>query len=267
MSWATTIFCPALGLAITNVMWLAPMKAVLEARKTKTLGELNPIPFAFTVLNCIGWVIYGLLLNNQFIFWSNVPGLAAGTFYSMNSMAILFNQSKPGEDFVQTYRIMEYMLLFACCFWSIVSLFVVAAYNNDSDMQEMVIGTCCMVFTISYYGAPLSTMYQVIKLRDSSSLYGPLLCVNATASTMWFIYGFAINDINIFLPNVIGASLAVLQLALLIIFYKKQPVTDKNTIVGITVEETHFGENVLHSEKHQSDKRTTSFDVEIDIKA
>jgi len=39
------IVCPVLGCVIGNMMWLSPLPAVREAKRTGDLGELNPIPW------------------------------------------------------------------------------------------------------------------------------------------------------------------------------------------------------------------------------
>lgn len=36
--WLTTLFCPMLGVLISNAVGLAPVRAVLEARKRQELG-------------------------------------------------------------------------------------------------------------------------------------------------------------------------------------------------------------------------------------
>ena len=38
--WVTTLFCPLLGTLISNAVGLAPVRAVLDARKNKKLGLL-----------------------------------------------------------------------------------------------------------------------------------------------------------------------------------------------------------------------------------
>jgi len=40
-----TLVCPLLGAIISNGMWLAPLPAVLAARRNGDLGELNPFPY------------------------------------------------------------------------------------------------------------------------------------------------------------------------------------------------------------------------------
>ena len=39
--WLTTLFCPLLGVIISNAVGMAPVKAVLEARQKKKLGNEN----------------------------------------------------------------------------------------------------------------------------------------------------------------------------------------------------------------------------------
>ena len=39
------------------------------------LQDLNPLPFAATILDCSGWIVYTVLVRNWFVFCSDVPGL------------------------------------------------------------------------------------------------------------------------------------------------------------------------------------------------
>jgi hypothetical protein len=39
LSWLTTIFCPLLGVVISNARAMAPVKALIVARKNKKLGK------------------------------------------------------------------------------------------------------------------------------------------------------------------------------------------------------------------------------------
>jgi hypothetical protein len=44
--------------------------------------------------------------------------------------------------------------------------------------------------TIAYYGAPLSTAYDIIKSRNSASIYPPLALTNLLNALLWTAYGF-----------------------------------------------------------------------------
>jgi uncharacterized protein with PQ loop repeat len=52
------VVCPTLGVVIALTMFLTPMRSVLQARRDKSLGDLNPVSWAVTFVNCMGWVIY-----------------------------------------------------------------------------------------------------------------------------------------------------------------------------------------------------------------
>jgi hypothetical protein len=40
-----------------------------------------------------------------------------------------------------------------------------------------------------YYMAPLSSLMQVLRERDSSSIYWPLSLTNLVNAALWFVYG------------------------------------------------------------------------------
>jgi hypothetical protein len=57
--------CPLAGTITAQLMWIAPWHDVQEAVYVrKKLSPLNPLPWAFMMGNCIGWVTYGILRNN-----------------------------------------------------------------------------------------------------------------------------------------------------------------------------------------------------------
>jgi uncharacterized protein with PQ loop repeat len=87
------------------------------------------------------------------------------------------------------------------------------------------VGYISSSFAIAYYAAPLATMLQVIKTKDSSSLYLPMILINCTNGLLWSSYGFiALHDINVYGPNVIGVILSSIQILMTFIFPKKAKV-------------------------------------------
>jgi hypothetical protein len=43
--WVTSYLVPAIATVICNIMWFAPLEEVLEARKSKSMGHIDPVPF------------------------------------------------------------------------------------------------------------------------------------------------------------------------------------------------------------------------------
>eukprot|EP01038_Epipyxis_sp_PR26KG_P009753 gene9753-13120_t len=223
-NWATLYLCPALGVAICTGMWLSPWSAVMQCRNSRDMDSLNPLPFVATVFNCLGWTIYGCQKQDYFLFWANCPGVVLGMYYSIISLTILAKKTAE-EEFSFQYLLVERLLLFAQFFWCLMAMIsstVFTKYIDPLAESEALIGTLSMIFSLGYYGAPLSTMAQVIQSRDSSSLYPPLILTNLINATLWTCYGFfGTGDLNLYVPNGIGGLLAISQLTLYFIYRKE----------------------------------------------
>jgi solute carrier family 50 (sugar transporter) len=216
--------CPFfLGMTISNFMWFSPLKVILDARMKQDLGSMNPYPFVITILNCIGWFMYGVLQRDFFIFFANVSGIGLGLFYSLTCLAILAKKS-PKDGFSDTYTNVEALFIFVFVFWAVMGMVVNNAFvHADDPVKEgtTMVGLLSCAFSIMYYAAPLSTMYEVISKKDASSLYLPMILINAINALMWFAYGsLALGDINVWGPNGIGLVLAICQSSLVFIYSK-----------------------------------------------
>lgn len=58
-SFILSTLVPGLGAAISLAMYGSPVSAVLKAQSKASLGDLNAVPFAVTVANCVVWLVYG----------------------------------------------------------------------------------------------------------------------------------------------------------------------------------------------------------------
>ena len=85
---ATREAVPACGAVLANGMFLASWPAVAQARTSKQLGALNPLPFAFTFANCLGWLHYGFVCRNHYVFWSNALGCVLGLLYTTTALKL-----------------------------------------------------------------------------------------------------------------------------------------------------------------------------------
>lgn len=79
------------------------------------------------------------------------------------------------------------------------------------------------VILFLFYLSPLSTLLDVLRHRDSTSLVLPLCAMNVGNGTLWLVYGLVRGDPFIWVPNGVGALLGVLQTALCLIFPRRQP--------------------------------------------
>lgn len=195
----------------------------MHARQARDIGDINPLPFVAMVFNCIGWIGYACLLQDFFLFFANIIGLVLGLFYSIVCLTLLAKQGE-GQQYSQLYLTVERLLLFALFFWSLMGLLAGTLFNQSSNTRKEsanLVGLLSCAFSIAYYAAPLSTMVEIIRTKDSSSLFLPMIMVNLVNAIMWFLYGaIAKHDINIWGPNGLGAILSTIQIMLLLLYSK-----------------------------------------------
>eukprot|EP00961_Rhodomonas_salina_P003747 51732-Rhodomonas_salina.3 len=66
---------PGIGVLTSSGLGFGPLSAVLQCRKTGSLGEVNPDPFPILLGNAVGWVLYAGATRNSYIFAANVRKL------------------------------------------------------------------------------------------------------------------------------------------------------------------------------------------------
>jgi solute carrier family 50 protein (sugar transporter) len=71
-----------------NLMFSAPYRDVRKAAEAGTLGDLNPTPWAFMLGNCVGWIIYSMLIRNFFVFFANIFAFLLSAWFNMIAMEV-----------------------------------------------------------------------------------------------------------------------------------------------------------------------------------
>ena len=210
--WMTDVFAaqiaPMLGTVVANVMFLASLPAVLDARAAGALGNLNPVPWAMILANCVAWLHYGYLKANPFIFFSNALGTLLGLFYTMTGVAL--------GDAAQRARMESIALGFTAV--HVAASYVSSLHPASRRSKELLAGYVANAVVVLYYAAPLSTMASVVETRDGSSIHGPLVAINGANGALWLIYGLTIGDPFVWVPNGVGSALAAAQLGLKAVF-------------------------------------------------
>ncbi|KAI8476873.1 MAG: sugar efflux transporter for intercellular exchange-domain-containing protein [Monoraphidium minutum] len=204
--------CPGAGGFIAFFMFMSPMAEVLDVRRRRYIGETNALPFAAMGANCLAWLFYGFLIKDWFVYVPNQVGLVLGWFYMLNCF-------KFSKDRAQDLMI-GIMLATVMLFW-VVGI-VHQALRLDVAAARTLWGSTAVGVLALYYTAPLTTVYKVVRMRDSASLNGPLCTMNVINGALWFAYGLAIRDYFIAMPNGVGAAFNVICIVLCLLFPKKR---------------------------------------------
>eukprot|EP00574_Skeletonema_japonicum_P005626 CAMPEP_0201726054 /NCGR_PEP_ID=MMETSP0593-20130828/9246_1 /ASSEMBLY_ACC=CAM_ASM_000672 /TAXON_ID=267983 /ORGANISM="Skeletonema japonicum, Strain CCMP2506" /LENGTH=332 /DNA_ID=CAMNT_0048217521 /DNA_START=204 /DNA_END=1202 /DNA_ORIENTATION=+ len=82
---------------------------------------------------------------------------------------------------------------------------------------KFIIGLIVNINLLFFYGAPLSTIYTVLKTRDSNSIHRWTMVMNTANAVFWTAFGFGVMDWFIIVPNGLGAVLGGVQMVLRVI--------------------------------------------------
>lgn len=133
------------------------------------------------------------------------------------------------------YRVMAMSVL-----WLSVFSIIGFADSIDGSTKELIVGTVTNFCLVFFYGAPLSCIAIVLKTRNTATLHVPTMFTNTLSSLFWGIYGLAVLDFFVAVPNLLGAMLGVIQIAL----YMMYPRVETNTVPVITAAIPAPGANV-----------------------
>lgn len=114
--------------------------------------------------------------------------------------------------------------------WLAITSLVAFGQALEKNTQELIVGISVNINLVSFLGAPLSTIWTVLRTRSSSSIHVPTMLTNTANSVFWSAYGIAIQDWFIAVPNSLGVILGVVQILLRLVFPVKLAVIHDNSI-------------------------------------
>lgn len=241
--------CPFLGCLIASTLFAAPINDLRKALRERTLGSLNPNPWAVMSGNCLGWCTYAYYTNDPFILASNLPGLvlsfwlnfgAAKLQYLAQVEAVISSINRGGEESKVFPSLkdasveslvtspQETLFLRVIIIWSTI-LICVGWIGFVQGYESQVVGILVNINLIFFYAAPLETMKTVVETKCSESIHGPTVTLNCVNAAFWFLYGLARRDIVVWGPNSLGIALGITQVLLRLWYPKSSGTGAANT--------------------------------------
>ena len=211
---AANVWCPLAGVFTSNALYCSPLAAVLERDKAGSMGDLNPLPAAVTVLSSAAWLQYGLSVANPYIVASNVPGVVASIAGFVIMLPLMMGSSK--LKLVQGTFVAGCAATLGLWTWLIFS-------GMEAAARSTTLGLWASALFIVLCSSPLSSMRQIITSRDASSVYAPMTAAQCLNCGLWTFYGvFAIGDVFVWGPNLVGLLLGITQIGLKLYFPSKK---------------------------------------------
>jgi uncharacterized protein with PQ loop repeat len=200
--WLSTIV-PAMGASLSIILWFSSLFAFLKAKKTGTIGKLNPYPYVFGLMNNIAWTIYSVILKNPFIYAANSIGVILNLYFTLTALVLLAKNED--ERNKECYDKVEKFFIGCISFFVFLTLFIgvikdLMTFESVSSCMQIV----SLILNIAYVLSLNGTIVEIVSTKDVSGIYIPFLLVNMANSFLWLFYGIlGLNNVAIYGPNIL----------------------------------------------------------------
>ncbi|EJK71989.1 hypothetical protein THAOC_06521 [Thalassiosira oceanica] len=201
---------PKLGVVTSTALYFSPLMAVLNAKMSGDIGDLNPIPLTIMAISSVCWLAYGLSIQDPYVTISNVPGAVATIWYIVGVLSP-----------------------WSCRLWTLLirASLVITGFDTASAGEQST-GDCaedtCDIVSGDDQPLDISLVDQktfgrdptlkVFSTRSSKSILAPLTAAQVGNTALWSAYGLAIKDRFVYGPNLAGLCFGLIQLFLKVLF-------------------------------------------------
>jgi len=113
----------------------------------------------------------------------------------------------------------ELMVLGISTFWlCLITIVIFFGPELGDAHRTLIIGLAVNINLIFFYGAPLSKIATVLETKTSKMIHVPTMIFSLMNGMLWLVYGVAVSDPFIAIPNGFGAVLGVVQMTLCFLF-------------------------------------------------
>ncbi|KAL3982448.1 Sugar efflux transporter for intercellular exchange family protein [Acanthocheilonema viteae] len=204
----TLLKCLSVSAFITTVsLFFCGIPICVNIWKRRSTKDISVVPFLMGVVGAIYWLRYGLMKMDYTMIAVNI--FAA----TLMGLYLIFYYFMTKKKFWISIEVCAVIFLIS------VMLLLVQIFGHDIFHP---LGFTCMTFNILNFGAPLAGLKVVLRQRSCETLPLPMCIANLLVSSQWALYGVLVSDVYIITPNAIGMLLAIIQIALFLIFPMKQ---------------------------------------------
>ena len=184
-------------------LYTSPLNIAREIRLMKGTGAYSPIPYLAMALSCLFWDLYGWHVAENAIMVPCTIGLAAAC---LTLTTFLQHLGQEKESSVLCQYVATVCIGITLLGWA----FLMPPANKATAR----LGLLGAASSICMFASPFATIKQVIKEKNSASLPVPMVTMSVLCTTAWVMYGRAIGDNFLLVPNALGLGFALIQLSL-----------------------------------------------------
>ncbi|KAK4256878.1 hypothetical protein QN277_006544 [Acacia crassicarpa] len=232
-----------MGNIISFLVLLAPAPTFYQIYKKKSTEGFHSLPYVVSLLSCMIWIYYAFLKKNTGLLLITINSFGC-VLESIYISIFLFYASKK-------LRISTIKLVLLLNVFGYGSMLLSTLYLAEGSKRINIVGWVSLVFNISVFAAPLSSMRRVIKTKSVEFMpFNLSMCLTLNA-VMWFFYGLSLKDYYIALPNTIGFLFGIVQMVLYLMYKNPQPLVMEDPVKV----QNHQSDHIIEVAKLSSDNK------------
>ncbi|XP_047938290.1 bidirectional sugar transporter NEC1-like [Salvia hispanica] len=198
-----------LGNIISFLVFLAPMPTFYTIWKRKSSEGFQALPYSVAFFSASLLLYYAFLKTGAYmIITINGIGCFIETVYLLIYVVYAPKKSK--------LFTMGFILIFNVGGLGLVMTVSLLAFHGANRVS--LVGWICCIINLAVFAAPFSIMRRVIKTKSVEYMPFTLSLFLTLCATMWFFYGFFINDYYIAFPNILGFLFGIAQMILYFVY-------------------------------------------------
>jgi solute carrier family 50 (sugar transporter) len=204
--------CGQLAPIASVIVFMAPIPTIQQINRDRTVGNLPLLPYSSMIASAFLWVTYGILKHEAKIWLSNGIGLVLGSYYFFQfiQLAPKISPTLPGS-------ILQHMQAIAAVIT--VALLITVASPLFISSPASYIGNAGVVFCVAMFASPLAALQSVLATKSARSIPLPFTIASLVNCFLWSVSGlFEMHDVYIYLPNLLGLTFSLAQVALKLIY-------------------------------------------------
>ncbi|KAN0023341.1 hypothetical protein ACTFIU_011511 [Dictyostelium citrinum] len=192
---------------ITITLFIMPLKTIRLIIERQNVGTVAGLQFISSALNCFLWISYALLTSNTTMLFVNSIGMMFSIYYVVNYWKNI-TQVRASRDYLKKVMI-------ACVL--AITIISISYYNTEDDLDNRIsrLGFLSSVVCVLMFASPLEKMAIVIQSKNSEGMIINVAILSLLCGLSWTIFGLLLNDIYIYLPNILASILSFVQLTLI----------------------------------------------------
>jgi solute carrier family 50 protein (sugar transporter) len=200
----------SVAIVLTIGSFLTGTQICLKIWRKGSTADFTAFPFLAGILCTSLWLRYGLQVKDSTMIGVNTVGVSCFTSYLVFYYLFTLNKS------TITKQILGLVLV----------LLSIVAFSSTTQNPVNTAGLFASASGLMFCAAPLAALADVVKSKSTEKLPFPLILSSFLVGSLWFLYGFLMNDAFIQVPNAIGAIISASQLSLFAM-YPSVPAANK----------------------------------------